>query len=244
MDRITWCDRVCAHVRFRPDHKAIRKELRAHMEDVRWDLVDAGLKSTDAEERMLERMGDPDEVGRLLDRVHSPLLGWLWQISRVLVILCLGVTLAAALAIFSPEDLSGVSFSGGWRVRGCGAYTDGYYIAVTEGALWENGDANDGRGEVKLALRVWDLLGSGESRVLPEGFCAALDGGERYESLLSGEEDGPFLRIDRSCLRPFSHVYALTVPDVPLDAEWIELRFSQNGRELCLRVELPGEVRE
>ena len=28
-----YCDQVCAHVRFRPDHPAIRAELMAHLED-------------------------------------------------------------------------------------------------------------------------------------------------------------------------------------------------------------------
>ena len=99
-----WCDRAVGHVRFRPDRKAIERELTEHYMDHRQDLRRIGHDPELASQRALRAMGDPDEVGRALDRAHRPWLGWLWEVSRVL----------AALA------LAGVLWTAVW---GDGAYT-------------------------------------------------------------------------------------------------------------------------
>ena len=91
-----WCDRAVGHVRFRPDRKAIERELTDHYMDHRQDLRRIGYDPELASQRALRAMGDADEVGRALDRAHKPWLGWLWEASRVLAVLCLlGVLWAA-----------------------------------------------------------------------------------------------------------------------------------------------------
>ena len=63
-------------------------------------------------------MGDPVEVGLALDKVHKPWLGWLWEISRVVLALSLAVALLFGWdgvnwtqriwnTAFPPEDLAG-----------------------------------------------------------------------------------------------------------------------------------------
>lgn len=79
-----WVDAVCEQVRFQPDRKAIARELRVHYEDHVKDLLRLGRDPALAEERALAAMGDAQEVGRALDKVHKPWLGWLWEVSRVL----------------------------------------------------------------------------------------------------------------------------------------------------------------
>ncbi len=81
-----WINAVCEQVRFRPDHRSIELELRDHYEDHVQDLLRLGRPRELAEERALEAMGNAQEVGRALDKVHKPWLGWLWEVSRVLVL--------------------------------------------------------------------------------------------------------------------------------------------------------------
>ncbi len=81
-----WVNAVCEQVRFRPDHRSIEFELRDHYEDHVKDLLRLGRPRELAEERALEAMGNAQEVGRALDRVHKPWLGWLWEVSRVLAL--------------------------------------------------------------------------------------------------------------------------------------------------------------
>lgn len=88
-----WVREVLEQVRFRPDHKAIQKELTAHLEDARADLERLGYPRNLAKERALQAMGDAKTVGQALDRTHKPWLGWLWQASRFLA----GLALAAFL---------------------------------------------------------------------------------------------------------------------------------------------------
>ena len=80
-----WVDAVCEQVRFWPDRKSIARELRVHYEDHVRDLLRLG-RDPEAAERALSAMGNAQEVGRALNRVHKPWLGWLWEGSRFLLL--------------------------------------------------------------------------------------------------------------------------------------------------------------
>lgn len=98
-----WVDAVCEQVRFRPDRKGIAKELRVHYDDHVRDLLRLGRPQELAEERALASMGNAQEVGRALDRVHKPWLGWLWEASRALVLLL------AILTVVTPREYASLS---------------------------------------------------------------------------------------------------------------------------------------
>ena len=72
-----FCGRVCRRVRFRPDRAAITAELTAHLEDHMDALVARGFPPETAARQAVAAMGDPEEIGKELDKSHSPLLGWL-----------------------------------------------------------------------------------------------------------------------------------------------------------------------
>lgn len=79
-----YIDRVLEQVRFRFDHPAIRAELAAHLEDKTADLLRRdGTDAAAAEARAVAEMGDPEALGKALDREHHPVIGWLWRLSRV-----------------------------------------------------------------------------------------------------------------------------------------------------------------
>lgn len=72
----SYCRAVCAQVRFKPDHAAITEELFGHILDRRDALMEQGLSRQEAEARAVAAMGDPEEVGKALNKEHSWLLGW------------------------------------------------------------------------------------------------------------------------------------------------------------------------
>lgn len=91
-----WRDAVLRHVRFRPDHEAIAKELYHHYEDSVLDFERIGYEEKLARERALQAMGDPVEVGKGLDKAHKPWLGWLQKATEwtaFALVLMLAVTL-------------------------------------------------------------------------------------------------------------------------------------------------------
>lgn len=91
-----YCAAVCDQVRFRPDRAAIQSELWDHLEDHAAALEEMGLSREEAKARAVEAMGDPVEVGKALDALHSPVTGWLlrvfgWLSNLALAVLCLAV---------------------------------------------------------------------------------------------------------------------------------------------------------
>lgn len=72
---------------FPPDRKAAKRELLDHLEDRRLCYLEYGLTEQEAERRALMAMGDAGETGKLLNRVHSPVLGWLWLASGIITVL-------------------------------------------------------------------------------------------------------------------------------------------------------------
>ena len=88
MDFRPWCNAVLRQIRFRPDREAVRQELSGHLEDHCADLEAIGYDHQLAVERALAAMGDAQAVGQAMNRVHSPVLGWMWVISKWLLRIC------------------------------------------------------------------------------------------------------------------------------------------------------------
>lgn len=66
---------------------AIEEELKQHLNDSMEALIEEGLTWQEAEEEAVRQMGDPVEVGMLLNKEHKPLLGYLLVVSRI--VLCI-----------------------------------------------------------------------------------------------------------------------------------------------------------
>lgn len=163
-----WCDAVTDQVRFRPDRRAIAAELTAHYQDHVQDLERVGYDWKLAQRRALAAMGDPEEVGRALDRVHKPWLGWLWIASRAVLVLTVIACLLSLPGtgsffhmlkntLFPPEDPGGYQAIAGsysalnqqegitvWRSMGTlearSAELPGYTLSLLEGQWWQYHD--------------------------------------------------------------------------------------------------------
>ena len=99
-----WRDDVVEQIRFRPDRAAVAEELTAHYEDHVKDLERLGYEHELADQRALGAMGDPVEIGKAMDRVHQPWLGWLWLVSKALAVLSLIVVLLYGGPTTSPSS--------------------------------------------------------------------------------------------------------------------------------------------
>ena len=240
-----WCVRAVAQVRFKPDHNAILRELDAHLQDRCRDLERIGFERALAEQRALVAMGDPEEVGKALDRAHKPWLGWLWEVSR-------GLVLAAVIVL-----LLGLMGNGGWPpvdqwldpdpALGEAAeqvtYLDcpepfragPYTIQVTEVQYdWE-----------EAANRSWismELLAA-----TPEFWL----GGPRLDQLLEAEDSTGVLYSDSHYLwlqsgtavdSHWKHRCWIQLVGVSADAEWVEIRHKTAG--WSFRLALPAGEEE
>ena len=88
-----YLDSMLKHVKFTPDRKKIRQEFGEHMEDMFDDYVSFGMSEDEAKNSVLENIGDARDVGRLMNKAHNAVIGWIWQVLKV----CLVIVLLASL---------------------------------------------------------------------------------------------------------------------------------------------------
>ena len=69
-----FCDQVVRRVRWFPARGSIAAELRAHLEDHAAALMERGTPEEEATQQAVAAMGDPEALGRQLNRAHPPLL--------------------------------------------------------------------------------------------------------------------------------------------------------------------------
>ena len=80
-----WLHTATKGIRFGPDRLAVEAELREHLADKTADMARIfHIEGEEAEQEALKRMGDPEEIGKKLAKIHKPWLGYLWMASRVL----------------------------------------------------------------------------------------------------------------------------------------------------------------
>ena len=142
MDRREYTDTVLSALRHvtKRERTAIRSEIDGHIEDHMEGLQELGYEQEFAEQRTLDAMGDPKEVGRELNRQYP--LGWL-VIGRMAMAAVLVFALVAAGPMWNAlrdtvlpnlqarwfptagQDLTEISFGG---------YEDGAYQALVKTA--------------------------------------------------------------------------------------------------------------
>ncbi|WP_294756191.1 hypothetical protein [uncultured Flavonifractor sp.] len=197
-----FCDHVCMYVRFRPDHDAITEELTGHLEDHKDVLLegDPDMPLLEAEYRAVASMGDAEELGRWLDSIHSPVLGWfqIWFFRAVVLVGVLALLLLLPQAERAAQQLAArppeLEISENSRViaalhpEGAWSWQD-YTFSIPQAVETQDWDGRSVKALLKIAHpNPWrkepDLLGS---------IWAEDDLGNRYDSmdtvneLLSGD---------------------------------------------------------
>lgn len=123
-----WLETATQGIRFKPDRAAVRGELSAHLEDKTADLgrIFPDMEESEAQSRALQEMGDPEEIGKELARLHRPWLGYLWAASKVLaVVTC--VWLVSFLFVRGEDAYLGDDpYAEWWDFDGLPRYTEVY----------------------------------------------------------------------------------------------------------------------
>ena len=89
MNSTQWIERAVRYVPVKSERNALRQELWDHYSDRLEALQSTGMGLKEAEQKALAAMGDPDETGRLLRKVHGAWLTRALRITRVLLVLLL-----------------------------------------------------------------------------------------------------------------------------------------------------------
>lgn len=264
-----WADRAASYIRFKPDRPPVIRELTQHYLDHRDDLIRAGTDRQDAERAALESMGDPDETGKLLNRMHKPYLGWLWVISRWAVSLTAFVFLTGLFrfpvgeairhyyygwpAFFGEEvvsrgnDLKAL-YDGKdrerelFRVYGTCSQTvrAGDYTVSVERSVWRRDWHGD---SFQFILRAEaDSLTLGSPEVIRDYLTATDSAGNYYVNLSTSlRTNEPLLGSNRVGRALRSWYYDFWLENMGPDIRWVDLHYDRYGISFVLRIDLTGD---
>ena len=90
-------ENVLSYIKFPFVKDDIKFELESHILDRINYYIEQGYDSEEAEELSIRDMGDPKEIGILLNKQHNPFLGWILRITNGMVVLL--ITLGALFII-------------------------------------------------------------------------------------------------------------------------------------------------
>ena len=107
MTRSEYVEQVLSVMRHvtKSEREAIRAEIDAHIEDHICDLLELDYDEALAEERTMALMGDPEEVGRELDKQYTNGF-WIWleSIAKILLVPMILVALLGIGILFHAVD--------------------------------------------------------------------------------------------------------------------------------------------
>lgn len=93
MDIKNFLNTVKEQIKYEPVRKNIEEELKSHIEDAKEDFIIKGLSEKEAEEKAVEAMGNPEDIGKKLNKVHRPKFDWKLGL-LVLILLGFGIFIA------------------------------------------------------------------------------------------------------------------------------------------------------
>ena len=93
MDIKDFLNAVCKQIKCEYVKQPISQELEQHIQDLKESYIDKGMNEVDAEEIAIKQMGEPEEIGKRLNKVHKPKLDWKLLI-LILILVIYGIFIA------------------------------------------------------------------------------------------------------------------------------------------------------
>lgn len=122
----SYLERVGEQIRWKRAKAPLLRELESHIFDRRESLIKKGIEPDEAERRAVCEMGDPEETGLELDRIHRPRPNW-GLMGCAAALLLLGLLLAWAVG--DRETYFGRMLV--YAAIGAAAMAAGYFLDYT-----------------------------------------------------------------------------------------------------------------
>ena len=264
-----WCYHAVAQIRFKPDRKAVFRELKDHLEDHYDSLLCSGYAPEDAKRLALEAMGDPEEIAPQLGAIHKPWMGWMVTLTRwIIYAFCAAVALQLFIFLFyntpsqsrtpwyyeNPgEPLTVYAKDGTWESRRLMDYdpdsrdqSDGFTFDVSRAVMSFHDHYTDDTQDTyyfQCRVRVSGLFQWGELDKIPiHDFWAVDSQGTIYSSFKNDAYSyQPSVSGNLERTGYFSYTMDLWLNNFSSqEAQWIELRYNRDGRDIRLRIDLSG----
>ena len=86
MDIKSFLTTVCNEIKYKPIRENISEELKGHIEEAKEEFISKGFEPQEAEEKAVEGMGEAEDIGKKLNKVHKPKLDWKLLILVIILI--------------------------------------------------------------------------------------------------------------------------------------------------------------
>ena len=264
-----WCRTAVDLIRYGPDREEVYRELYAHLTDRYETELDRWEEPREAEEAVLRAMGSASELAPQLAAIHRPFWGYVLTLSRWVLwgLVVLAVVTGGAFLYYNAPGEAYVPWfyeNPGELLRSVSADGTGESIRVMDFNP-EARDSSDGFNfDVTRAVMVFhdhytdDTLDQytfwfqvevssfwqwAELECIPEEDFWAVDSlgnvygsysndGWTWQQSVSGNVNSTGL---------FTHTMDLWLNNFCSEhAEWIELRYDRDGRDIRLRIDLTG----
>lgn len=241
-----WCREATKGIRYGPDRKAVYRELMDHLEERQDSLLAEGRSPTQATASALESMGSAQEIAPQLAAVHTPWLGYLLNTLRFVTVPLCAFTLF--LLIFTAGSLLSTwigskNFNSIPANYGPLEYyahpnvsdsSDGYYFLVSEVGLPKDRDFL----AFELDVVYWPWM---EHANIAYRLWAIDNNGNYYPSRAeSNYEDIPKVTTGGGQYSTCIGITSMKILGFDKTAQWVELHYDRDGRDIVLRIDLTG----
>ncbi len=263
-----WCEAATAGIRYKPDRKAVAKELMDHLEDAYEAALSNGLSGQEAEQKALDSMGSAYEIAPQLAVIYNPFWGYFLRVCKILLIalLVLGIipiwNYAKDLdlqdkpsAPFDFEIYEEASYGGDTgrtllhlSQPDASFSSDANTFTVTDVVVFtetlEDGTQSSPR--LFLLLRQTSLLPWSEQRQYFQffqitGWCFLRDDlGNVYNGYNISDPDGGSIYTNGAQSGIFRYTHQCGIYNFPTEAKWVELCYERDGRSFSVRIDLTG----
>ena len=268
LEFMRWCASAVSGIKYKPDRDRVCEELYAHMEDRCAAMTEAGVPEDEAVRQTLAAMGSAAEVAEQLEQIHRPFWGYLLRFARWLLLLAAVLALSTVPRWMNNlrNNFGMVSFvedyfeQREWDRDGFHGervfyaepmsrdFSDGYRFTLTRAAEWhETGTLPDGSQAddyaFYLTVEVFNLRPWMQYSEALREFYAVDSLGNRYEAFNKSYYGKEPTLAGNAILRTglCAVTWELWLSEYHSHgAEWIELRYDRSGRDVRLRVYLPG----
>ena len=263
-----WCHSATILIHYKPDRKAVHKELRAHMDDAFDAAIAQGLTEEEATDKVLESMGKAHDIAKDLAAIHKPFWAYVIQVSQVMVAILLVLSLVPILKYITNLRIYDVPHVQNFEVFSSASYGDGtgrvlHHLSkpgvsfsseagtftVTDAAVF-TGFSDDGESsctQLYLLLEQRSLLpwDEHEGYFQFEGVTKWFTARDSLGNVYASHWENPYRDGDRLISRTvqtgiFTGAHELWINDFPQEAQWVEILCTRDGREYVLRIDLTG----
>ena len=241
-----WCLDATKLIRYKPDRVTVQNELMMHLEDAYETNILNGLSPVEAEKKALASMGSAEEIAPELAKVHRPMLGYLYSVVKSAAI----ITTACAFAIMAivvggglhtlitTRNFDSIPVNAGpldhYSHPNVSDWSDGYHLQITEAGYRRF----ESTLHLQLEILYWPWMNDTD---MARHLWAVDSLGNYYASYAEAQfTNCPRISFSGGQYTNCISITHMVITQFNCDAEWIELHYDRDGRDVVLCIDFTG----